>query len=176
MPLRTLTLWTSLALAFVFLILPGCAQDEASVLSPSATVDTSIGALHNEFLDLVHDLQSAASAKSAGDDVLVTAANIIAERYGHPSFEPAAVHAAVASAEYWYARHRNELPIYENPYVTQLDKSWRDRLRKWGRFAVAVSVDGVSGTITATGGGPVAGAVVGGLASYGADCLLFGCD
>jgi uncharacterized protein YfaQ (DUF2300 family) len=83
---------------------------------------------------------------------------------------------AVASAEYWYARRLDATPIYKNPYVGPLQKGWRDRFRKWGRFAVAVAVDGVSGTVAAEGGGPVVGAIVGGLASHGADCLLYGCN
>jgi len=83
---------------------------------------------------------------------------------------------AISSAEYWYERRKDDVPIYNNPYVYRQQKGWRDRFKKWGRFAVAVTVDGVSGAITSSGGGPVAGAIVGGLASYGADCLVFGCN
>ncbi len=100
-------------------------------------------------------------------------------RYGPPpagSQLERLVDLSISSAEYWYARHRNDTPIYDNPYIVHREKGWRDRLRKWGRFAVAVTVDGVSGVAATSGGGPVAGAVVGGLASYGADCLVFGCD
>lgn len=51
------------------------------------------------------------------------------------------------------------------------DSGW---LKRVARFLTYVAVDAVSGTLANGAGGPVAGAIIGGLASYGADELLFG--
>jgi hypothetical protein len=78
---------------------------------------------------------------------------------------------AIHSAEFWTTKRGEEGLYYYDPVHQTVGKWWRKILR----FSVAVATDGFSGSIAGAGGGPVAGAIVGGLASYGADCLLFGC-
>lgn len=80
---------------------------------------------------------------------------------------------ALSSAKFWDDYRGDEEPIYRNPYIpTELKRGWKKNLL---RFAVAVVVDGVSGGLAGAGGGGVVGAgIVGGLASHGADDILFG--
>ena len=76
----------------------------------------------------------------------------------------------VASAEFWSIYREKDIPTYHNPYVPdQAAKSWRGVLR----FVVAVVVDGGAGAASAAGG-PIVSGVVGGLASTGADHIIFG--
>ncbi len=76
----------------------------------------------------------------------------------------------MSSADFWPEYRKNDIPNYHNPYVpSESAKSWRGVLR----FVVAVAVDGGSGALV-SGGGPIASGVVGGLASTGADHLIFG--
>jgi len=79
---------------------------------------------------------------------------------------------SLSSVDFWPEYRKNDTPKYHNPYVpSEMNKGWRGVLR----FAVAVVVDGGSGALV-SGGGPVASGVVGGLASTGADHLIFGDD
>ncbi len=77
---------------------------------------------------------------------------------------------AMSSAEFWSVYRKDAIPSYNNPYVPRQDeKSWRGVLR----FVVAVAVDGGAGAASAAGG-PIVSGVVGGLASVGADTIIFG--
>jgi hypothetical protein len=78
---------------------------------------------------------------------------------------------AIHSAEFWTAKRGAEGLYFYDPVSQTVGKGWRKILR----FSVAVASDGFSGFAASAGAGPVAGAIVGGLASYGSDCLLFGC-
>jgi len=77
----------------------------------------------------------------------------------------------LSSAEFWWAYRGDQKPSYQNPYLPLARPSWRERLL---RFSVGVLVDGVAGGLAGASGGPVAAGIIGGLASYGADSLLFG--
>lgn len=71
----------------------------------------------------------------------------------------------VCSAEFWYKRYKDRLSSgdmykYQNPQTRLL------------RFLVVCLVDAGAGA-AASGAGPVVGAVVGGLASHGADDILY---
>ncbi len=76
---------------------------------------------------------------------------------------------SLSSVEFWGPYREKDIPTYQNPHIDQMQKGWRGVLR----FIVAVVVDGASGALV-SGGGPVASGVVGGLASVGADDLIFG--
>jgi len=79
---------------------------------------------------------------------------------------------ALSSADFWWDYRGEEQPVYSNPYLPQPKPTWKQRLL---RFGVNVLVDGVAGGLAGVGGGgPVGAGIVGGLASYGADTLLFG--
>ncbi|MBT6691018.1 hypothetical protein HOB10_01640 [Candidatus Parcubacteria bacterium] len=79
---------------------------------------------------------------------------------------------AMSSGEFWGEYRKNDMPRYHNPYVPQQgEKGWRG----FFRFVVAVAVDGGAGAASAAGG-PIVSGVVGGLASTGADHIIFGGD
>jgi len=108
-----------------------------------------------------------------------TAADVYADqvkRYGAPgpgSILAEMVDIAVHSSEFWVIVHADDEPIGPGQR-TSVPSSWKKRVL---RFTVIVATDGVAGGLAgAGGGGVVGGAIVGGLASYGADCLLFGCQ
>ncbi len=101
--------------------------------------------------------------------------------YGTPDYESTLgqlLDVGLSSAEFWGKYRGDQQPIYRNPYVPNQQKSWKNFLR----FCVTVVVDGACGAAAAGGGtavgGPVGGAVaagvVGGLASHGADDIIFG--
>ena len=76
----------------------------------------------------------------------------------------------MSSGEFWSKYRKDDIPTYNNPYVPQQnEKSWRG----FFRFVVAVAVDGGAGAASSAGGPIVAGAVAG-LASIGADTVIFG--
>ena len=80
------------------------------------------------------------------------------------------VDVGLSSAEFWSVYREKDIPVYRNPYVPdQTAKGWRGVLR----FVVAVAVDGGAGAASAAGG-PIVSGVVGGLASTGADHIIFG--
>ncbi|MBT4209950.1 MAG: hypothetical protein HOE19_03495 [Candidatus Komeilibacteria bacterium] len=74
---------------------------------------------------------------------------------------------SLSSAEFWDVYREKDIPTYQNPYIP-MTKSWRGVLR----FVVAVVVDGGAGAACAAGG-PIVSGVVGGLASAGADGMIF---
>lgn len=85
--------------------------------------------------------------------------------YGPPargSLLEDAIDVALSSSEFWPAYHSKHGP---KPVSAGF---WKRVLR----FTVAVGVDVTAGAMA---GGGIGAGIVGGLASYGADCLLFGC-
>jgi hypothetical protein len=95
----------------------------------------------------------------------------------------------VSSAEFWLEYRGDEEPSFCPPAVAAGSKDfpqlvtmgWRQKLI---RFAVNVCADAVAGGLAGAGAAGIAGpatgfvsaAVVGGLASHGADNILFGDD
>ena len=95
-------------------------------------------------------------------------------RYGEP--EPGSVLSelvdiAVNSAEFWAERHAEDEPVINTKGDDGPQKGWKKNIL---RFITIVATDAVAGGLAAGGGGgPVGGAIVGGLASQGADGILF---
>lgn len=229
----------------VVALLPLVACQDAGPLREDAVPSAahpSVGAIHNEFLDLLYEeIESGRHSNRWG--AVVVAADAVADRYGaerlnerqileavelgdrlarrDPSelvasllsaeelrwwerFASEATHAdahaireshverfgapapegrladfldvAVHSAEFWSERYGEEELRFFDPGTGTSSKGWGSWGRKLLRFSTAVVVDGFAGSAASGGVGPVGGAIVGGLASYGADCLLYGCD
>lgn len=97
------------------------------------------------------------------------------QHYGTPDPESSLgqfLAVCLSSADFWWRYRGEQVPIYRNPYLPLPKPSWKDRVL---RFSVGVVVDGVAGGLAgAGGGGPVGAGIVGGLASHGADSILFG--
>jgi hypothetical protein len=96
---------------------------------------------------------------------------------------------AISSSEFWlkerkdYTIQSNDLSDWDMSFgeLSSQDLTEILRWRWWQRllrFTTWVGVDAISGFLAGSGGGGlIGGAIIGGLASYGADCLLWtNCD
>jgi hypothetical protein len=101
----------------------------------------------------------------------------------------------IASGRYWAEYHKGQALTYElaehrpgalvhegdppaaGDLLEYSDPDDTGLLKRLLRFGTYVLVDASTGAlVSAGGGGPILGAVLGGLASYGADHLIFGCN
>lgn len=130
--------------------------------------------LVNAHLDQTEQLWWHRFASEATPESVVDVYRRHVERYGAPipgSMLANVVDVAVHSAQFWARQHATDEPL--SPHDLALS-GWK---RRAIRFVTVVATDGVAGGLAAAGGGgPLGGGIVGGLASYGADCLLFGCE
>jgi hypothetical protein len=84
---------------------------------------------------------------------------------------------SLGSAEFWVEKRGEVEPSFANPGVRPIENGWKRRFLK---FSVLVTVDALAGAAAGAGtpADPitrgVVGSIVGGLASYAVDDLLFG--